>query len=666
MHYGYMGKILWVDLTSGEVREEKIEDTVYEKYLTGVGLAARILYDRIPAGADPLGPDNVLAFTSGVLCGTGAFFMGRWMAASKSPLTGGWGDANCGGTLAPAIKRCGYDAIFFTGISPRPVYLRVVDRTAVLVGASHLWGMDAIEAEKRIQEEVKDPKTQVAVIGPAGEKLSLISCIVNAKGRVAGRSGLGAVMGSKRLKGIALAGRDPIRTYDPEGMSKASRELVKFLDRSNRARGAFSGKGLTWMGKMLRRSPVALGMTGGMASVVMSKFGTIATNVLSSETGDSPVKNWKGAGFADFPVSSHADQLNPQKIVDFEHTKYHCYSCPVGCGGLLKVDRGKYRLEETHKPEYETCCAFGALILNNDLDTVFYLNELLNRAGMDTISAGVTVAFAIECLEQGDIRKRDVDGLDLRWGNAEAVVAFVEKMIAREGCGDLFADGCKQAALRIGKGSAEIAMHAGGQELPMHDSRFDPGFAVSYVLEPTPGRHTNHGYQWLDLFALHRIFKDLPSPPSVSAVKSKYDPKDKWILQVAASKYMQLVNAVGGCLFGVQMGGNLPIPTYLNAALGWNHEPGHYLRVGERIQNLRQAFNFKHGVVVRRDFALPARASGEPPLQKGPLKGVTLPLDRLYADFLAGMGWTEDEARPTREKLEEMGLPEVIRDLYPE
>ncbi|MEW6439546.1 MAG: aldehyde ferredoxin oxidoreductase family protein [bacterium] len=665
MSCGYMGKILWVDLTLGEVREEKIEKGIYERYLTGVGLAARMLYDRIPAGADPLGPENVLAFTSGILCGTGAFFMGRWMVAGKSPLTGGWGDANCGGTLGPAIKRCGYDAIFFAGISPGPVYLRVVHRKADLVDASHLWGMDALEAETQIQKEVADPRTRVAVIGPAGEKLSLIAGVVNARGRLAARSGLGAVMGSKKLKGVALAGRDPIRAHDPGRVAAASRKLVEFLDRSQVAKGAFSGKGLNLMGRMLRRSPVALGMTGDMANIVMSKFGSIATNVLSSETGDSPVKNWKGVGFTDFPIATHADRLNPQKIVDFEQTKYHCYSCPVGCGGVLKVDRGKHKLEETHKPEYETCCAFGALILNNDLDTVFYLNDLLNRAGMDTISAGATVAFAIECLEQNGIGRSDVDGLDLHWGNSEAVIEFVKKMISREGCGDLFADGCKKAAQRIGKGSGKIAMHAGGQELPMHDSRFDPGFAVSYALEPTPGRHTNHGYQWLDLFALHRLFKGLPSPPAISAVKSKYDPKGKWILQVAASKYMQLVNAVGGCLFGVQMGGNLPIPTYLNAALGWSHEPEHYLKIGERIQNLRQAFNFKHGVVVRRDFALPERAWGKPPLEKGPMKGVTLPIDRLYADFLAGMGWTAEEAKPTRKKLEELELTEVIEDLYP-
>jgi len=665
MSYGYMGKVLWVNLTSGKIHEENIPDSMYEKYLSGVGLAARILYDRIPKDADPLGPHNILAFTAGALCGTGALFMGRWIVSGKSPLTGGWGDANCGGFLAPEIKRCGYDAIFFTGISPKPVYLRVVNRKKELVDASHLWGLDIVETEEKIKAESGDPKTQVAMIGPAGEKLSLIAGVAHDKGRIAARSGLGAVMGSKKLKAIALAGRDPIRVRDAARVAESSRKLVRFLDRSKMAKPAFSGTALNVMGIMLRKSPLVLGMTGDMVNIAMSKFGTISTNVLSSENGDSPVKNWKGAGFADFPVFSMADKLNPQRIIDFEYRKYHCYSCPLGCGGLCKVDKGKYHLEETHKPEYETVCAFGALMLNGDLDSVFLLNDMLNRAGMDSIGAGSTVAFAIECVEKGILTKEDLDGLDLTWGNIDAVIQFVKKMIAREGCGDLFADGTKKAAQKIGKDSDKHAINAGGQELPMHDSRFDPGFAVSYSLEPTPGRHTNHGYQWLDMFSLHRIYKGLPKPAPISMVKSKYDPKDKWILQAAASKHMQLANAVGACLFGVQMGGNLSMHEYLNATMGWNHGPEHYLKIGERIQNLRQAFNFKHGVVVRRDFKLPDRAYGKPPMDKGPVKGITLQIDRLFSDFLMGMGWSVEEGKPTKTKLQELDLGDVIKDLYP-
>jgi aldehyde:ferredoxin oxidoreductase len=273
------------------------------------------------------------------------------------------------------------------------------------------------------------------------------------------------------------------------------------------------------------------------------------------------------------------------------------------------------------------------------------------------------VAFAIECVEQGILSKKDVDGLDLSWGNGEAVLALIEKMIAREGIGDLLADGVKAAAAKIGKGAEAYAIHAGGQELPMHDSRFDPGFAVSYALEPTPGRHTNHGYQWLDLFAMHKIIPGAPKPAGFTTTKSKYNPDGKWKGQVYAAFYIQLYNACGGCLFGAHMDGKLPIFEYLNAVTGWNHEPAHYMKIGERVQNLRQAFNAKHGIRPRKDFALTPRALGVPPLADGPMKGVTIAADRLYDDYLDGLGWDRETALPTKAKLESLGLAEVAREI---
>jgi aldehyde:ferredoxin oxidoreductase len=656
---GAMGKVLWVDLTTGTFRDEDIADAIYESYLTGVGLGARLLFDRIPAGADPLGPDNILGLTSGFLCGTGALFMGRWMVMAKSPLTGGWGDSNCGGTFAPAIKRAGYDAIFFTGISAKPVYLKIVGDSMELVDASHLWGLDAIETEARLIEESGEKRAKAVTLGPAGEKLSLISGIVNDGGRIAARSGLGAVMGSKRLKGVVLAGKKPIKGADPARIKSLNKEFMKWFSGGAALEKVLSASVLSTFGKVLRVSPVNMAVAPEMFKSVMKKFGTISANVLSSENGDSPVKNWKGSGTKDFPIGTHAGKLNPQKIIDRETKKYKCFACPLGCGGEVSLKGGG----TSHKPEYETTAAFGSLLLNNDIEVVFHLNDLLNRAGMDTISAGGAVAFTIECLEQGVLTKEDIGGLDLTWGNAEAITALIEKMIAREGIGDLLADGVKVAAAKIGKNAGQYAIHAGGQELPMHDSRFDPGFAVSYALEPTPGRHTNHGYQWIDLFALHKVFPGQPKTKHLSLVKTKYDPTDKWVLQVAASKFMQLINAAGGCLFGAQLGGHLPIIEYLNAAGGWNHDPNHYLRVGERIQALRQAFNFKHGIQPVKDFALPARASGAEPLTSGPMKGVTLDMNRLREDFLRGMGWDPQTAKPTKAALEELGLADVAAEI---
>ena len=662
MKHGCMGKVLWVDLDQGTFTDQEVKDSIYEQYLSGVGLAVRLLYDKIPAGADPLGPDNVLGLVSGFLTGTSSFFMGRWIAVCKSPLTGGWGEANCGGNFSPAIKNAGYDGIFFTGKSKKPVYLKIVDQKISLEDASELWGQDAIETEKQLIEKIgKD--TRVAVIGQSGEKLSLISGIVNDGGRIAARSGVGAVMGSKNLKAVAISAKGKVSVADADKIKKLNKGFSKWLNSGQKiASKIFTARLMANVGRLIRVSPVVIPLNAEGAKVTQKKFGTIVTNVMSSQSGDSPVMNWKGSGVKDYPIASHANNLNPQKIIDKEMKKYFCAECPLGCGGIVKVTDGKYKIDEMHKPEYETCCAFGTLLLNKDMDTIYQVNELLNRAGMDTISAGAAVAFALECYEQGIITAEDAGGLDLAWGNAEAVLKLIEMMIAREGLGDLLADGVKVAAGKLGKNSEKFAIHAGGQELPMHDSRYDPGFAVSYALEPTPGRHTNHSYQWLELFALHKLIPGLPKIKPTT-VKAKYNPEGKWILQVAASKYMQLYNAVGGCLFGAQMGGNVPIFDYLNAALGEEHSPQYYLRIGERIQNLRQSFNIKQGIKPLKDFALSDRALGQPPLKSGPMKGLTLPSRQLHEDFLNGMGWDPKTAVPTRSKLEELDLSEVADEI---
>ncbi len=664
MGKGYMGKILNVDLTAGTFEEEEIPDQTYETMLSGAGLAAKLLYERIPKGADPLGPDNILGFVSGLLTGTGSLMTGRWMVTGKSPLTGGWGDANCGGTFSPEIKRCGYDGIFFRGISPKPVYLKIVNGTIELADASHLWGKDAVEAEKELQKAAGDKKVKVAVIGQAGENLSLIAGVCNDRGRIAARSGLGAVMGSKRLKAVVLSGSQPINVHNPDRIRALNQRFTKWLLAGETVTKRIPSRVFSVLGSLLRVSPVGIAQDGNLAKFAFRNFGTIVTNVLSAENGDSPVKNWKGAGYKDFPVATHSGKLDPQRIIDREVRKYHCYSCPVGCGGICKVTTGRYPLEETHKPEYETCCSFGTLILNNDLDAIFKINEMLNRAGMDTISAGSTIAFAMECYENGILTRDDLDGIDLFWGNAEGVIQLLEKMIRREGIGDMLADGSKRAAERIGKGSEQFAMHAGGQDLPMHDPRNDPGFSVAYELEPTPGRHTNVSYQWVELFAMHKVFKGLPKPPPLFRVKERYNPEGKYVLQAAGSKYVQLANGLGACLFGLQLAGNLPLVDYTNAATGWNRSPEEYLRIGERIQNVRQAFNVREGLKPKLAFQMTPRAAGEPPLTYGPLKGVRLDRERLNRDFLRAMQWDEQTGAPTKKKLIELGLEHIAEELY--
>ena len=650
MNKPYMGKILMVDLSDGTITEEKIPDNVYKQYLSGMGLGAYILYNRIPAGADPLGPENILGFCSGFLTGTGSFFSGRWTLVGKSPLTGGWGDANCGGTFSPAIKHCGYDAIFFKGISAKPVYLYVKNGKATLKDAEGVWGLDAVEAEEKLEKQY-GPKAHVAVIGTSGEKVSLISGVCTDKGRIAARSGLGAVMGVKKLKAVVLDGVQRIGAYDQDEMKRLSKHCNKWVN-FPMPLSLLPGIGMALMGTFLRVTTVLFAQDGLLYKTILRKWGTGGMNQMSIEMGDSPLKNWNGSN-RDFPLKK-SNKINPDLIINTEIVKYHCYSCPLGCGGICAT-KGKYA--HTHKPEYESILALGGLCMNEDLDSLFYLNELLNRAGMDTISAGATAAFAIECYEKGILTKKDTDGLELKWGNTDAVVALIKKMIAREGIGDILADGSKIAAKKIGKGSQECTVHAGGQEPAMHDGRNDPGFNIHYSVEPTPGRHTIGAGLYYEMFQLWKRVKGLPRPNLLFMKGSKYKiNKEKAQSAAACSKFMSLANGAGMCMFGIFIGiKRVPTFDWLNAATGWKLTPEEYMTIGERIQTIKQAFNVRHGIEPKNNF-ISSRAQGNPPQKEGANKGRFVDVEKLAAGYWEEFGWDTATGKPKEETLKRLGI----------
>jgi aldehyde:ferredoxin oxidoreductase len=653
MAYGYLGKILLVDLGAGKIEEKAVPDVVYEEYLSGIGLAAYYLYRMIPAGADALGSENVLCFVSGLLTGTGSLFTGRWTAAAKSPLTGTWGDANGGGFFSPAIKRCGYDGIFFTGISEKPVYLYANGDTAELRDAGHLWGKDAVEAEEMLIAE-NSPTLRAAVIGKAGEKLSLISGICTDRGRIAARSGLGAVMGSKRLKAVALDGKKLIIVHDAVGIKNLSKKCGKNVP----SEFPLPGRVVALLGVAMRILPIAMRTDGKLVLSLSRKWGTVSLNQASIAWGDSPIKNWLGSN-EDFDLERSAP-FNPDEINKCEKSKYRCYSCPLGCGGICALE-GKYK--ETHKPEYETMLSLGGLCMNTDVDSIFYLNELLNRAGMDSISAGATVAFAMECWENGVLTKEDTGGIELSWGNADAMKAVIEKMIAREGIGDILADGSRAAADKIGRAKPGIdeeihrhLVHAGGQELPMHDGRNDPGFALHYSVEPTPGRHTIGSLTYYEMWQLWESFAGLPKPPMFYQKNSRFkSAAEKAVVAAANSKFINVINGSGLCLFGSFLGiKRMPIFAWLNAATGWHKSPEEYLKIGERIQTLKQAFNVKQHIepVTLR---ISDRALGRPPLLSGANKGRSVDIEDLTSEYWAQFGWDEN-GKPTEETMEKLGI----------
>jgi aldehyde:ferredoxin oxidoreductase len=644
---GYAGKILSVDLSRRSWQEEAIPDEVYERHLSGIGLATYLLSRRIPTGASPLGPENVLGFFAGLLTGSGTLFSGRWLVAGKSPLTGGWGDANCGGDFGPAIKQCGYDGVLIQGVAEKPVTLFIDGVHVALRDASHLWGKDTAETEAALIAEVGMPgHAHIASIGPAGEKRSLISGICNDRGRMAARSGLGAVMGSKNLKALVLVGTLPVDCAAPLEIQRLSQACRAYLPRGDMHVPPrifpLAKRVMTFGGRGSR-------LDGVVSLPPLHTWGTSSGNLVCVDNGDAPVKNWGGSR-----VDYHAAAISCDRLLARTRRKYHCSSCPLECGGICHVEG---LAGETHRPEYETCIGFGPLVGNQDLTSIFTLNETLNRAGIDTISAAGTVAFAIECFENGLLTTRETDGLELTWGNTSAILQLVGEMVARRGIGDVLADGTRAAAARIGRGAEDYALHAGGQELPMHDPKQDPLYGLHYTVEPTPGRHTIGSRLIDEMLRLWKKVTWVPEMPSAYAMSSCFTATPE-IGQASAGASMakMVIDGAGVCNFGLQMGvDRFPLFEYLNAATGWEMSPDEYMQIGARVQTMRQLFNLREGLDPQQ-VRLPGRAYGDPPLKSGALKGIRFDDGALRREYWKAMGWDEHSGVPMDSTLARLGL----------
>lgn len=456
-------------------------------------------------------------------------------------------------------------------------------------------------------------------------------------------------MGSKRLKAVVLAGSRPISCADPSAMKKLSKRSAKYYQ----AAIPMPGSGfLPYLGRFVNKFPLGLRLDGLIEVLIFKKWGTAGTYQMGVEWGDSPIKNWAGSD-KDYPI--HVSKgVDPDIVLAKEERKYACYACPLSCGGICKFGPEN---KETHKPEYETLMAFGGLQMTNDVEVLFEIHDRLNRVGMDSISAGATVAFAMECYEKGIINKADTDGIELCWGDPRAALAFLEKMVTREGIGDLFADGVKRASERLAGRAFEAAIHAGGQEPALHDSRLDPGFALHASVEPNPGRHTSGAQIYYDMYRLWTRCSNLPRPNLFHLKKKKYHTGPKMIRKaVAISCYTQLYNATGLCFFGALLGADrLGFFEGLNAATGWDLHADEYMEIGRRIQTLRQMFNLRHGVTPK-SIRISPRALGLPPLKEGANKGRSIALDGMIHDYYQAIGWDAESGIPLKETVEVLGL----------
>ncbi len=600
MARGYMEKLLFVNLSTGEMKVEPLDENLCRDFVGGYGIGARILYSRQKGGVDALGPENTLGMITGPLTGTPAITGCRFEVVGKSPLTGGWGDANAGGFFGPNLKFAGYDGVFITGISEKPVYLLIDNGKAELKDAAHLWGKSTFETDDILKSE--HGKTARAVsIGPGGEKRSLIACMMNYGGDAVGRSGLGAVMGSKMLKAVVVRGDMQVPVADIDAVNRLRKEHMAEI----------KGPGLEGF----------------------HRYGTSGHTDESVHSGDTPVKNWGGIGVIDLPDVSG---LNKDVMDINVASRIGCWHCPIACKGRLKEGAGEYKYPAgTHRPEYETAATFGAMCLNSNAEAIAMANHICNSYGVDTISAGTIIAFAMECYENGIIGKADTDGIELTWGNHRAMIAMTEKLARREGFGAVLADGVKVAAERIGRGAAEFAVHIGGQELGMHDPKFDFPFfrgkptAARYQMDATPGRHT-----------------------------SGFGP----------SQFEDYVlSASGLCLHSDTL---VPDPSiyirgYLSAVTGWDYPQERILKCGERIASMRHVFNLREGINPR-ELEVHGRITGSPPQEDGPLAGVTSDIDKEVNENLDAMDWDRATTKPSRKKLLELGLDGVAAELWPQ
>jgi aldehyde:ferredoxin oxidoreductase len=590
---GYMGKFLLVDLSTGETRVEEPDEKLYIDFIGGHGVGARYLYDHQKGGIDALGPDNHIGLVTGPLTGTPAPMGSRYMSVGKSPLTGTWGDANSGGFFGPELKFAGYDAVFVKGISDKPVYLFINSGKAELKDASHLWGKSTYDTEDMIQNEMGSA-VKVVSIGPAAEKLSLISCLVTVRGAVAARCGLGAVMGSKKLKAVAVRGDQKVPVADMAAAEKARKEHL-----------------------------------AGMQKLIefLHKYGNAGGADRDAHSGDSPIKNWGGVGVIDLPDVSG---ITGDAIIANVERRVGCWRCPVACEARLKEGTGPYKYPENiRRPEYETIAAFGGMCLNSHTESILMANHICNSHGLDTISAGTTIAFAIECYENGIITKSDTDGIELTWGNHEAIVAMTEKLAKREGFGDILADGVRTAAKKIGKGAEQFAVHAGGQEIGMHDPKFANPFhkgqpaAARYKMDAAPGRHT-----------------------------AEFGP---------ISFMWNVMNCAGVCMMGYMQEN---VSRFMKIVTGLDRSADELLVCGERIANMRHIFTLREGINPINNEMHP-RVIGEPPLKEGPLAGVRVNLEGQVYWNLGFLDWDMDTTKPSKKKLLSLGLNDIAEELWP-
>jgi len=616
MSYGHWGKVLRVNLTTGAITTEEMDEAFQRRYVGGWGFIAHYLLAELAPGIDPLGPENKLIWPPGPLTGQAVAGGGRNIIGGKSPLTGGFGAAEAGGFFAAEFKRAGFDTVIVDGVSPKPVYLWIKDGQAELRDASHLWGRETADVEAAIREELGDKRIRVSQCGPAGEKMVRFANVIHDSCRAAGRTGLGAVMGSKRFRAIAVRGSKAPDVADPDKI----REMAHWMRDHYMETGA----------------------------AVFSTLGTMRMIRVNNGVGGLPTRNFRDGVFEGYEKISAEVQMDTITV-----DRDTCFGCPIRCKWVVEVKDDQYPVERKYGgPEYETVGAFGSCCGVDDIKVTAYASQLCNANGLDSIGAGVTISCAMECYEHGLLTQADTDGIDLRFGNGEAVIAALKKIIAREGFGNLLAEGSKRLTDKIGGDAPKYAMQVKGQEIAMHDPRTKYGHALGVAVSPTGADHmhsvhdtayqTKAGVAILEPVGIHE-----PLPWDDLSL-------DKVRMVRYAIMWRVGMNMTGVCMFHPWT----PQQTMdlIAAATGWNTSVMDLWLAGERAYDMARAFNAREGFGPEDDW-LPERFFTG--VAEGPVAGRGLNRERFaqaIQEWYALNGYDPRTACPTRAKLQDLGV----------
>ncbi len=618
--FGLMGKILRVNLTEGKISEEELPEERAKKFLGGRGIASKYLFDEVNPGIDPLGPENKLIFMSGLLTGTPSPSAARYSVVAKSPLTNIWAQCSSGGRWGVDLKHSGFDGLIFEGTSERPVYLVIDDEKAELRDARDLWGKNVSETTGILKETVGE-KFNIASIGLAGENLVKYAAVMNDLHRAAGRCGLGAVMGSKKLKAVAVKGKREIKIADKKAFQQLSKKQYDLLGEN------ILGAGL-------------------------QAYGTTLVLDIVNVCGGLPTRNWQ-TGVCSFAEEINGEALSEKVLVE----AVGCFACPIKCGRGTEISNGPHRGQKGEGPEYETVAILGAMCDNSDLEAVTMANYLCNDYGLDTISCGSTIAFTMECFEKGILTKEAAGGMEIRFGDSEMIIELVRKIAKREGVGDLLAEGTRIMAQKLGHDSNRFAMNVKGLELPAYDSRAAKITGLAFATANRGGDHIT-GYVQGPTF--------LASPFLVIEESEIKDPLKEEPQEAKVVKDLEdaltVFDAIGSCKFMGMASDAQEICDIIAAVTGWEFGVEEFRKSGERIYNLERAFNVREGL-TRADDTLPKRLL-EDPLPEGPAEGHVNNLEVLLDPYYEFRGWDKTTGAPSPDKLRELGLEEVITQIY--